>query len=717
MSSSQDIFNPNSALSFSFKRYTNPRAQAPEPPAPEPPAPAPEDGLPQPGQTINGRYILESKLGHGQFGWVYLVRHALLGQKFAMKLLGPRVAKDPSWIERFREEARLTSLLGHPHIVFVTDFDQSPEFGHYFVMEYLRGESLHALMRRQGALGPRRALTIALKVADALRAVHEVGVVHRDLKPSNILLTRREGQKEETPKILDFGISSSVIEAVKTRKLYGTPAYMSPEQTRTMHVDARADQFSLAIILYEMLTGARPWSHKSWEEASAAHRRRHKILPPSQCRRHPELTQELDAVILRALELDPDKRWESIEEFIFALRIATHMSPAVVEPARASEVRQVWASVSKVQRAARSMEEEGRGGFEEKEKSMVALVRDREDLDLRGQGRAVAIGFRSVDRLKREWHRNIKNGGLFIPSEELVELDHRVKLELAIEPKKCVLELAGTVITHAEGLLEEVRGFGLSLEPESIERVREVLVRLEADLEPVRPRDLVVPLRAVSPRDALDAACAFLMSRLSTEASVSELRAMFAGLPFGLDQTLTTLEHKGLVRVEDGRRRETVARVSGMYDAVGLTTGGTNPLDITSQPLLNRLFTDEQTGGHISYDEMEVEEVLELVRYFERTHNYLGAVHVLRKALYVSPTVGEFYQRLALLHARFRRDMEKAYRAIERALCLEPNNGSFQMTRTYLENLERLGPPPPIGPQPEAEWDEVGLAEDPFLDA
>jgi eukaryotic-like serine/threonine-protein kinase len=213
------------------------------------------------GVTIANTYTIEGLLGKGGMGSVFLASHARLpGKRVAIKVLHTEVTNDEV-LARFRREAEIASKLGHPNIVTVHDFNALDDGSPYLVLEYLVGEPLDERMKR-GPMPLETVLVIARQVGSALAAAHREGIVHRDLKPQNIFLvaTEIEGRVAEIAKVLDFGISKiRGSETVKTQEntMLGTPQYMSPEQAtgRQNDVDGRADQFALAVIVHEMITG------------------------------------------------------------------------------------------------------------------------------------------------------------------------------------------------------------------------------------------------------------------------------------------------------------------------------------------------------------------------------------------------------------------------------------------------------------------------------
>ncbi|MEA2700364.1 MAG: eukaryotic-like serine/threonine-protein kinase [Myxococcales bacterium] len=193
-------------------------------------------------------------------GDVYEVGHARLAGRYALKLMAKQAAGDGEALQRFQREAAIVSSLRHPHIVQVIDFDQTPDGRPYLVMELLVGEDLHTRLRRLGPLPLSRVVAIVKQIASALAAAHRRGVVHRDLKPENVLLVTVEGEEDgDYVKLVDFGVSkvkSASLRLTKGGAMMGTPHYMAPEQAQgASDVDEKVDQFALAAIAYELLSG------------------------------------------------------------------------------------------------------------------------------------------------------------------------------------------------------------------------------------------------------------------------------------------------------------------------------------------------------------------------------------------------------------------------------------------------------------------------------
>ena len=214
-----------------------------------------------PGEEFNG-YVVERKLGAGGLGTVWLARHHMLDTLFAVKVLDPDVAEEqPDYVKRFVREAKLATKIRHPNLVAVHDAGYDAAKGVYFlVMDYVKGDTLRDVIAFGGAQPEKEAVRIILQVADVLAAAQCFGMVHRDLKPENIMLT-----KEGVVKLLDLGVAkvSGGLDSLKTQTnaVFGTPAYISPEQAiDSSTVDARADVYSLGVILFELLTGRRPYT-------------------------------------------------------------------------------------------------------------------------------------------------------------------------------------------------------------------------------------------------------------------------------------------------------------------------------------------------------------------------------------------------------------------------------------------------------------------------
>ncbi|MFZ5893771.1 MAG: serine/threonine-protein kinase [Myxococcota bacterium] len=246
---------------------------ATEPPPTAAPRVAVRVGRYNEGSIISGKYQLLQVLGEGGMGSVWLAKNRTLDVDVALKLMRSELAEDIDGIaERMLQEARAAACIGHPAIIQVFDFGFTEHGDPFIVMELLRGESLAQALRRRNRVAPTRAVQTLLPIIDALGAAHARGIVHRDLKPENIFLSRSGAQRLQ-PKVLDFGIAKLEQRAAErlTRDgaVIGSPAYMSPEQLRgDRNVDARADVWALTIVLYQMITGRRPFEGEGYQAAS-----------------------------------------------------------------------------------------------------------------------------------------------------------------------------------------------------------------------------------------------------------------------------------------------------------------------------------------------------------------------------------------------------------------------------------------------------------------
>ncbi len=266
------------------------------------------------GTVIASGYHIQRKLGEGGMGTVYLGEHVKMGRKSAIKVMTRTMARDPEAIARFNREAANAARITHPHVCGIYDFGETEDGLIYLVMEFIEGESLSDLLRREYVLPPHRALTILAQTADALQAAHDLGIVHRDLKPDNIMLARdRDGG--DVVKVVDFGIAKAMTgdrrqEVTKTGLVVGTPEYMSPEQLSGDVVDGRSDIYSLALVFYRLLTGTLPFQADSAQEMLIK-RLTDDPLPLNQVatgRRYPD---ELQRVMDRALARMPADRHET----------------------------------------------------------------------------------------------------------------------------------------------------------------------------------------------------------------------------------------------------------------------------------------------------------------------------------------------------------------------------------------------------------------------
>ncbi|MGW5660092.1 Stk1 family PASTA domain-containing Ser/Thr kinase [Streptomyces sp. NPDC003758] len=264
-------------------------------------------------RRLGGRYELGQVLGRGGMAEVYLAHDTRLGRTVAVKTLRADLARDPSFQARFRREAQSAASLNHPAIVAVYDTGEDYIDGvsiPYIVMEYVDGSTLRELLHSGRKLLPERAMEMTIGILQGLEYAHRNGIVHRDIKPANVMLTRN-GQV----KVMDFGIARAMGDAgmtmTQTAAVIGTAQYLSPEQAKGEQVDSRSDLYSTGCLLYELLTVRPPFVGDS-PVAVAYQHVREEPQPPSVF--DPEITPEMDAIVLRALVKDPDYRYQSADE-------------------------------------------------------------------------------------------------------------------------------------------------------------------------------------------------------------------------------------------------------------------------------------------------------------------------------------------------------------------------------------------------------------------
>jgi serine/threonine-protein kinase len=279
------------------------------------------------GTLAAGRYRVMKLLGEGGMGQVYLAEHVAIEKRVALKVLRAEYATKGEIVTRFQQEAISASRIKHPNVLDVFDFGQLDNGCFFLAMEFLEGNDLADEITRRRVLDAATGIRVAMQICRALAAAHINGVVHRDMKPENVFL-QRTADGEEIVKIVDFGIAQlrskddAVVETkrrlTRTGMIFGTPEYMAPEQASGKHADLRADIYAVGIIMYEMFTGAVPFTGETFLGVLTKHLNE---APPPMNAVFPELaiSPEMQAVIMRALVKDPAVRYQSMLEFAQAI--------------------------------------------------------------------------------------------------------------------------------------------------------------------------------------------------------------------------------------------------------------------------------------------------------------------------------------------------------------------------------------------------------------
>src|SRR5204863_5624263 len=289
--------------------------------------PSPPSDDPLIGVVLSDRYRILRKIGEGGMGAVYQAEHALIEKKIALKILFQDLTRRPDLVARFLQEAKSASRIGHENVIDITDFGQSPEGLVFIAMEYLDGQDLGRTLKTSGAMDWERARPILMQITKGLRAAHGNGIIHRDMKPENVYLIQREGRPDFV-KVLDFGIAK-IINAdegggpalTQTGMIFGTPEYMSPEQAQGSPPDHRVDVYAVGCIMYHMLTGSVPFTADNFMGILTKHLLE-QAVPPRKRRPDLEIPPDVEAVCLKAMEKERDKRYADMDDFYRALGAA-----------------------------------------------------------------------------------------------------------------------------------------------------------------------------------------------------------------------------------------------------------------------------------------------------------------------------------------------------------------------------------------------------------
>ena len=283
-------------------------------------------------EPVDGKYQIVERLGTGGMGEVYKVTHTFLGTTRVIKVIRPQISDSQDAHDRFLREARAATKIQHPNVATLHDFSALPDGSHYMVWEYIDGENLAQRIRQRGTLAPRYAVQLTIQALQGLEAIHRAGIIHRDISPENLMITHEQGG-EERVKIIDMGVAKvegSTETATVAGVFVGKLRYASPEHLGFLaegeRIDGRADLYSMAIVLYEMLTGRPPFQATSPHEYVMLHSRDVQFKPLDLPLDLPGGAQ-LQSVLAKALERDRDKRYATAREFAAALEAVGRSLP------------------------------------------------------------------------------------------------------------------------------------------------------------------------------------------------------------------------------------------------------------------------------------------------------------------------------------------------------------------------------------------------------
>ncbi|MBA2627856.1 MAG: serine/threonine protein kinase [Gemmatimonadales bacterium] len=286
------------------------------------------------GQTLDGRYRILRRVGEGGMSFVYQGEEIGTGRGVALKVLTPRLSRDPGSVERLKREASIAMRFDHPNVCPILRVSQTTDRTLYLVMPFLSGEALSDYEARKGRLSVEEGLPILAQACRGLQHAHDLGIVHRDLKPENIMLVPDEHETGGLRAVvMDFGLAKQrragpdVAKLTQTGIVLGTPEFMSPEQIRGKVLDGRSDVYAMGVLAYEMFTGQLPFTGKNAQETMLA---RLRSQAPAIRSVRAELPARLDAIIARALQLQPTDRQGSMDELAHAFEAANQGSTSVI---------------------------------------------------------------------------------------------------------------------------------------------------------------------------------------------------------------------------------------------------------------------------------------------------------------------------------------------------------------------------------------------------
>lgn len=615
------------------------------------------------GDIVDGRYEIVQIRRRSAAGVLADARHCQLEQPFTIKVAGSG-ASDAA-VARLQREGRMSSLVQHDHAIFVTDVGRCERFGQYLVTERHRGEQLSELLEREGPLPVDDVMRVTIDAANAISAAHAVGIVHSGPTPER-LLVETDGESGWSCKVTGFGLQPIVNTGSDSYA-----AYRAPELRLGATPTKASDQFALGVMVYEMLTGRVPELVGLDADVPTA---------PSGFR--DRVPAELDSVVLRAVARSPAERFQSVDAFLSALLAAARRPLAPrTDP---------WDEASPPTSTS-GLFETPDTGLAGPSDPVSLIIEIGETQAGPSAGKHLDLSFQTHERLRREYRRNIVAGGLFVPTDCPLELHDRVELDVRLDDEEPV-RVEAEVVNLQSGQSGSPDGVGLSLGDDAIDTLgRYVRQHAGIDLEPEDVLRARVDLRDA---ESLTRAGSYLMSRLDGSRTLAELRREAAGLPFELGRELAVLIERGYIEVETFDEETVVDEVGLATEAPtearldgGWGAGAVVDFD-ASAPWEEPTGLGLDESSRIHYTDHEVERVIALVDYRVRRQNYLAAIRTLQKAIVVSPSVAEFYHRLAKLHMQFTGDTDEAERALQDAVQIAPDDPQIRAT---FDKLKKSG--------------------------